>query len=108
MIARDVGGGFGSKIPFYPGDALTIFASQVTGQPVKWIEDRSENYLATIHGRDQITDVELTAKRDGTITGLRIKALSNMGAYSDRCAGRANLALRADRARLLHLPELCL
>ncbi len=59
MIARDVGGGFGSKIPFYPGDALTIFASQVTGRPVKWIEDRRENFVATIHGRDQITDVEL-------------------------------------------------
>jgi carbon-monoxide dehydrogenase large subunit len=86
VIARDVGGGFGSKIPFYPGDALTVFASQVTGQPVKWIEDRSENYLATIHGRDQITDVELAARRDGTMTGLRVNALSNMGAYLSTAA----------------------
>ncbi len=86
VIARDVGGGFGSKIPFYPTDALTIFASQVTGRPVKWIEDRSENYLATIHGRDQITDVEMSATRDGTITGLRVKALSNMGAYLSTAA----------------------
>jgi aerobic carbon-monoxide dehydrogenase large subunit len=86
VLARDVGGGFGSKIPFYPGDALTIFASQLTGRPVKWIEDRRENYLATIHGRDQVTDVELAAKRDGTMTGLRIKAHSNMGAYLSTAA----------------------
>ncbi|HEY7340183.1 MAG TPA: molybdopterin cofactor-binding domain-containing protein [Ktedonobacterales bacterium] len=86
VFARDVGGGFGSKIPFYGGDALTVFASQVTGRPVKWIEDRRENYLATIHGRDQVTDVELAAKRDGTMTGLRIKAYSNMGAYLSTAA----------------------
>jgi carbon-monoxide dehydrogenase large subunit len=86
VFARDVGGGFGSKIPFYGGDALTVFASQVTGRPVKWIEDRRENYLATIHGRDQVTEVELAAKRDGTMTGLRIKAYSNMGAYLSTAA----------------------
>jgi aerobic carbon-monoxide dehydrogenase large subunit len=86
VFARDVGGGFGSKIPFYGGDALTVFASQVTGRPVKWIEDRRENYLATIHGRDQVTDVELAARRDGTMTGLRVKAYSNMGAYLSTAA----------------------
>ncbi len=86
VLSRDVGGGFGSKIPFYPGDALTIYASQVTGRPVKWIEDRRENFVATIHGRDQITDVELAAKRDGTMTGLRVKAYSNMGAYLSTAA----------------------
>src|SRR5262249_58142893 len=67
VIARDVGGGFGSKIPFYGGDALTVFASQVTGRPVKWIEDRSENFLATIHGPDQATHFELAAQHHGTI-----------------------------------------
>ncbi|HEU4784283.1 MAG TPA: molybdopterin cofactor-binding domain-containing protein, partial [Ktedonobacterales bacterium] len=86
VLARDVGGGFGSKIPFYGGDALTVFASQVTGRPVKWIEDRRENYLATIHGRDQVTEVELAARRDGTMTGLRVKAYSNMGAYLSTAA----------------------
>ena len=86
VLSRDVGGGFGSKIPFYPGDALTIYASQVTGRPVKWIEDRRENFVATIHGRDQVTDVELAAKRDGTMTGLRVKAYSNMGAYLSTAA----------------------
>ena len=86
VIARDVGGGFGSKIPFYPGEALAVFATRELGVPVKWIEDRRENYLATIHGRDQITDVELSARRDGTITGLRVQALSNMGAYLSTAA----------------------
>ncbi len=86
VVARDVGGGFGSKIPFYAGEALTVFAARELGVPVKWIEDRRENYLATIHGRDQITDVELAAKRDGTITGLRVNALSNMGAYLSTAA----------------------
>ncbi|MFI5272968.1 MAG: xanthine dehydrogenase family protein molybdopterin-binding subunit [Ktedonobacterales bacterium] len=86
FIARDVGGGFGSKIPFYPGDALAMFASRELGRPVKWTEGRSENFVATIHGRDQITEVELAAKRDGTMTGLRVKALSNMGAFLSTAA----------------------
>jgi carbon-monoxide dehydrogenase large subunit len=86
VIARDVGGGFGSKIPFYPGDALTAFAARETGRPVKWIETRSENYQATIHGRDQVQDVEISARRDGTITGLRITAWANMGAYLSTAA----------------------
>jgi carbon-monoxide dehydrogenase large subunit len=81
VIARDVGGGFGSKIPFYAGEVLAIFASRETGRPVKWTEDRRENFLATIHGRDQIIDVELAARRDGTMTGLRVKNYANMGAY---------------------------
>jgi carbon-monoxide dehydrogenase large subunit len=86
VIARDVGGGFGSKIPFYPGDVLTVFAAMQTGRPVKWTEDRRENFVATIHGRDQIQDAELAAKRDGTITGLRVRALANMGAYLSTAA----------------------
>jgi len=86
ILAKDVGGGFGSKIPFYGGEALTVFASRELGVPVKWVEDRRENYLATIHGRDQITDVELAATKDGTITGLRVEALSNMGAYLSTAA----------------------
>ncbi|HEY7984367.1 MAG TPA: xanthine dehydrogenase family protein molybdopterin-binding subunit [Ktedonobacterales bacterium] len=86
VLSRDVGGGFGSKIPFYPGDAITAFAARELGRPVKWIETRSENYLATIHGRDQVTEVELAAKRDGTMTGLRVKAWSNMGAYLSTAA----------------------
>lgn len=81
VVARDVGGGFGSKIPYYAGDALTIFASRKLGRPVRWTEDRRENYVATIHGRDMIIDAELSATRDGKMTGLRIVNYANMGAH---------------------------
>ncbi len=86
VIARDVGGGFGSKIPFYPWDALTAFAARALGRPVKWIETRRENFVATIHGRDEVIEVELAARRDGTITGLRVKNWANMGAYLSTAA----------------------
>jgi aerobic carbon-monoxide dehydrogenase large subunit len=86
VISRDVGGGFGSKIPFYPADALTAFAARDIGRPVKWIETRSENYLVSIHGRDQVQEVEMSATRDGKITGLRVKAWANMGAYLSTAA----------------------
>ncbi len=60
---------------------MVIFASQKLGRPVKWTETRSENYLATIHGRDHIADVEMAAKSDGTILGLRSQTWANLGAY---------------------------
>lgn len=81
VIARDVGGGFGSKIPYYPGDALAIFASRKLKHPVRWTEDRRENFVATIHGRDQIIDAEMAATREGKITGLKVTNYANMGAY---------------------------
>jgi carbon-monoxide dehydrogenase large subunit len=81
VIAPEVGGGFGSKIPHYPEDSMVVFASKKLDRPVKWTETRSENYKATIHGRDHVQEVELAAKKDGTITGLRAKVWANMGAY---------------------------
>ncbi len=81
VIAPEVGGGFGSKIPHYPEDAMAVFASKACGRPVKWTETRSENYRSTIHGRDHIQDVEMAARRDGTILGLRAKVWANLGAY---------------------------
>lgn len=81
VIAPEVGGGFGSKIPHYPEDSMAVFASKMVNRPVKWTESRSENYRSTIHGRDHIQDVELAAKRDGTILGLRAKVWANLGAY---------------------------
>ncbi len=81
VIAPDVGGGFGSKIPHYPEDTMVIYASQLTGAPVKWTETRSENFQATIHGRDHVQDVEMCAKSDGTITGIRATVWANLGAY---------------------------
>lgn len=86
VIARDVGGGFGSKIPYYAGDALTIFASRKLKRPVRWTEDRRENFVATIHGRDMIIDAELSATRDGKMTGLRVVNHANMGAYLSMAA----------------------
>jgi carbon-monoxide dehydrogenase large subunit len=81
VIAPDVGGGFGSKIPHYPEDSIAIFASQQLLRPVKWTETRSENFLATIHGRDHVEEVEMAAASDGTILGLRAKTWANLGAY---------------------------
>jgi len=81
VIAPEVGGGFGSKIPHYPEDSMVIFASKMCGCPVKWTETRSENYRGTIHGRDHIQDVEMAAKKDGTILALRAKVWANLGAY---------------------------
>lgn len=81
VVAPDVGGGFGSKIRVYPEEILTALASRKLGRPVKWIEDRSENVKATHHGRDQIWDVEIAAKKDGTVLGIRPTQWLNLGAY---------------------------
>jgi carbon-monoxide dehydrogenase large subunit len=81
VVAPDVGGGFGSKIPVYPDEAMVAHAARVLGVPVKWTETRSEAFVATIHGRDQVQDVAMCGRRDGTITGIRVRATANMGAY---------------------------
>jgi carbon-monoxide dehydrogenase large subunit len=81
VIAPDIGGGFGSKLYLYPEEVIVATLAKVTGRPVKWIEERRENYVATTHGRDHVQYVEVAAKRDGTITGLRVKCIANMGAY---------------------------
>ena len=81
VIAPEVGGGFGSKLPHYPEDSMVIFASKMCGCPVKWTETRSENFRSTIHGRDHIQDVEMAAKKDGTILAIRAKVWANLGAY---------------------------
>jgi aerobic carbon-monoxide dehydrogenase large subunit len=86
IVAPEVGGGFGSKIPFYADEAIVAFCARATGRPVKWTEDRRENYQATIHGRDHITDLEIAARRDGTLTGLRGKTWANLGAYLSTAA----------------------
>ena len=86
VVAPEVGGGFGSKIPFYADEAVVVFCARATGRPVKWTEDRRENYLATIHGRDHITDLEIAARRDGTLLALRGKTWANLGAYLSTAA----------------------
>ncbi len=81
VISPDVGGGFGCKIFVYFDMPLTLWLSKKLGRPVKFFEDRSENYLHTTHGRDHITDVEIGASADGTITALKVSTLANLGAY---------------------------
>ena len=81
VISPEIGGGFGAKIFLYPDMAITAWASKRLARPIKFVEGRRENYVATTHGRDHIQDVEIAARRDGTITGLRVKSLANLGAY---------------------------
>lgn len=81
VVSQDVGGGFGSKIYLYADEIIACFASKQLGRPVKWTEERTENYKATIHGRDHISDVEMGYKKDGTITALKVKTWANQGAY---------------------------
>jgi carbon-monoxide dehydrogenase large subunit len=80
-IAPDVGGGFGSKIFLYFDMPLVLWLSKQLGRPVKFFEDRTENYLHTTHGRDHHTDIEVGATRDGKITALKVSTLANLGAY---------------------------
>ncbi|MBM3946949.1 MAG: xanthine dehydrogenase family protein molybdopterin-binding subunit, partial [SAR202 cluster bacterium] len=86
VIAPEVGGGFGSKIPVYADEAITAFCAMRTGRPVKWTETRRENYQATTHGRDHIEEVEVAATRDGKVTGLRTRVWAGMGAYLSTAA----------------------
>lgn len=86
VIAPDVGGGFGSKITVYGDEAVIVYLSKVLRRPVYWSEDRAENYSSSTHGRDHVQYVELAAKADGTITGLRVKVYANMGAYLSTAA----------------------
>ena len=85
VISPDIGGGFGGKVPVYPGYVIAVAASVVLGKPVKWVEDRMENLQADSFARDYHMTAELAAKRDGTMTALRIKTLADHG-YADAAA----------------------
>src|SRR3989442_5481697 len=76
IISPDIGGGFGGKVPVYPGYVIAVAASVLTGKPVKWIEDRMENLQADSFARDYHITAELAAKKDGTATALRIQNLA--------------------------------
>ncbi len=81
VIAPDVGGGFGAKLAVYPEYLVCAAAAVRTGRPVRWMESRSESMVNMTHGRAQVHDIELGARRDGTIVGLRVDILADMGAY---------------------------
>jgi len=82
VIAPDLGGGFGTKASGYPEDTLVPIASVVLGRPVKWVEDRREHMMGAAHARHQIHEIELAARRDGTIVGLRDRIWLDLGAYN--------------------------
>ncbi|MBM4114065.1 MAG: carbon monoxide dehydrogenase, partial [Phycisphaerae bacterium] len=85
IVAPDIGGGFGGKVPVYPGYVIAIAASVVVGKPVKWIEDRMENLQADSFARDYHIRAELAAGKDGRMTALRIKTVADHG-YADAAA----------------------
>ncbi|SPF55386.1 aerobic-type carbon monoxide dehydrogenase, large subunit [Candidatus Sulfopaludibacter sp. SbA4] len=81
VITPEVGGGFGSKLNVYAEEALMCYIAKEIGKPVKWVESRRENFQATIHGRGHVDYYELAAKRDGTMLGLKLKLIQDLGAY---------------------------
>ncbi len=81
VVTPEVGGGFGSKLNVYAEEALMGFVAMKIGKPVKWIESRRENFLCTIHGRGHVDYYEVAAKKDGTITGIKLLIIQDLGAY---------------------------
>ena len=81
VVAPAVGGGFGSKLNVYAEELLCVALARKHGAPVRWVEERTENAQATIHGRGQIQHVELAADKDGRLTAVRVRLIGDMGAY---------------------------
>jgi aerobic carbon-monoxide dehydrogenase large subunit len=81
IISPDIGGGFGNKVPIYPGYVVATAASLLLGRPVKWIETRSENLISTGFARDYHMKGELALRRDGKMLGLRVRLVSDNGAF---------------------------
>jgi aerobic carbon-monoxide dehydrogenase large subunit len=81
-IAPEVGGGFGAKINIYGEDYVLAALSRKLAMPLKWIEDRSEEFVSMIHGRDIIGYVEIAARKDGKVLGVRLRLIADIGAYN--------------------------
>jgi carbon-monoxide dehydrogenase large subunit len=88
VISPDIGGGFGNKVPIYPGYVCAIVGSMLTGRPVKWTEDRTENLVASGFARDYVMQGEIAATRDGRILALRSHVLADHGAFNGTAAPR--------------------
>jgi aerobic carbon-monoxide dehydrogenase large subunit len=82
IISPDIGGGFGNKVPIYPAYVCAVVGSQLTGRPVKWSEDRSENLMTTAFARDYHMHGEIASTQDGKILGLRVRVLADHGAFN--------------------------
>jgi len=81
IVSPDIGGGFGNKVPIYPGYVISILASILTEKPVKWIEDKTGNLISTGFGRDVYLKGELALRKDGRILGVRMNTISDHGAF---------------------------
>ncbi|GAB3559814.1 aerobic carbon-monoxide dehydrogenase large subunit [Spelaeicoccus albus] len=86
VISPDIGGGFGNKVPIYPGYVCSIVGSMLTGKPVKWMEDRSENLISTGFARDYVMQGEIAATKDGKILAIRTDVLADHGAFNGTAA----------------------
>ena len=82
VISPDIGGGFGNKVPIYPGYVCSIVGSIVTGKPVKWMEDRSENLMSTGFARDYHMSASIASTKDGKILGVKVDVLADHGAFN--------------------------
>jgi carbon-monoxide dehydrogenase large subunit len=82
VISPDIGGGFGGKVGIYPGYVCAVVGSILTGRPVKWMEDRSENLMASAFARDYVMHGEIAATSDGTILGVRVDVIADHGAFN--------------------------
>jgi carbon-monoxide dehydrogenase large subunit len=80
VVSPDVGGGFGSKVFIYPEEVAVSWLTKVLDKPVKWTAERRESFVADAQGRDHVTDAELAIDADGTVIGMRVKTVANMGA----------------------------
>ena len=86
IVGGDIGGGFGNKVPIYPGYVCAIVGSLLTGKPVKWVEDRSENLISTGFARDYVMRGEIAATKDGKILAVRTNVLADHGAFNGTAA----------------------
>jgi carbon-monoxide dehydrogenase large subunit len=82
VIAPDIGGGFGNKVPVYPGYVCAAVAALTIGRPVKWVETRSENLQSTGFARDYHMEAELASDKEGHMSALRVKVLADHGAFN--------------------------
>jgi aerobic carbon-monoxide dehydrogenase large subunit len=82
VISPDIGGGFGNKVPVYPGYLCAIVGAMTAGRPVKWMEDRSENLMSTGFARDYVMRGGIAADADGTILAIRVQVIADHGAFN--------------------------
>src|SRR5450631_888373 len=82
VVSPDIGGGFGNKVGIYPGYVCAVVGSIVTGKPVKWVEDRSENLMSTSFARDYLMHGEVAATKDGKILAVRTTVIADHGAFN--------------------------